>query len=252
VEAITCPNVTCNNSSHFAAVNDYSDALINACQDSAKRTIPHTAPPSGVHRNNVMPGWNEYLAPLRDKSILWYDIWVECGGPYDGIVASIMRRTRASNHYAVRYIKNNKLDIIKERFASAMLKNRGRDFWTDAKKVCGAKPRSPCNVDGLSQSEEIAELFARKYEDLYSCVSFNENEMASLKQEINDKLDANGYNEHCIMTVHDVVEAVSRIKSGKHDGHLGLSSDHVKHACHELFIHLSTLFTAHIVHVCCM
>jgi len=50
------------------------------------------------------------------------------------------------------------------------------------------------------------------------------------------------------MTIHDVVEAVSRIKSGKHDGHLGLSSDHVKHACHELFIHLSMLFTALIVH----
>jgi len=57
--------------------------------------------------------------------------------------------------------------------------------------------------------------------------------MASLKQEVNDKLDENGYNEHCIMTVHDVVEAVSRIKSGKHDG---MSSDHVKHVCHELFI----------------
>jgi hypothetical protein len=50
------------------------------------------------------------------------------------------------------------------------------------------------------------------------------------------------------MTVKDVVEAVSRIKSGKHDGYLGLSSDHVKHACHELFIHLSMLFTALIVH----
>jgi len=118
------------------------------------------------------------------------------------------------------------------------------------KKVCGGKSRSPCNVDGFSQSEEIADLFARKYEDLYSCVSFNENEMASSKQEINDKLDENGYNEHCIMTVHDVVETVSRIKSGKHDGHLGLSLDHVKHTCHELFIHLSMLFTALIGHGC--
>jgi len=50
--------------------------------------------------------------------------------------------------------------------------------------------------------------------------------MASLKQENNDKLDESGYNEH-FMTVHDVGEAVSRIKSGKHDGHLGRSSDNV-------------------------
>ena len=50
------------------------------------------------------------------------------------------------------------------------------------------------------------------------------------------------------MTVQDVVEAVSRIKSGKHEGYLGLSSNHIKHACHELFIHLSMLFTSVIVH----
>jgi hypothetical protein len=248
VNAITCHNVTCNNKSHFAALNDYSNALINACLDSANRTIPHTAHPSDVHHNNVMPGWNEYVAPLRDKSVLWHDIWVECGRPHDGIVAGIMRRTRASYHYAVRYIKNNKLDIIKERFASAILENRGRDFWFEAKKVCGGKSCPPSNVDGLSQSEEIADLFARKYEDLYSCVSFNENEMASLQRDLNDKINVSGYNEHCIMTVQDVVDAVSRIKSGKHDGYLGLSSDHVKHACHELFIHLSMMFNALIVH----
>jgi len=150
-------------------------------------------------------------------------------------------------HHAVRYIKNNKLDIIKEQFASAILENKGKDFWSEAKKVCGGKSRSPCNVDGLSHSEEIADVFTRKYEDLYSCVSFNDNEMASLKQECNDKLDESDYKEHCIMTVYDVFEAVSRIKSGKYDG---LPSDHVKHAYHELFIHLSMLFTALTVHGC--
>ena len=55
------------------------------------------------------------------------------GRPHVGIVASIMRRTRAAYHYAVRFIKNNKLDIIKERFANDMLENRGRDFWFEAK-----------------------------------------------------------------------------------------------------------------------
>jgi hypothetical protein len=72
--------------------------------------------------------------------------------------------------------------------------------------------------------------------------------MACLKQEIDAKINETAYTEHCIMTVKDVVEAVSRIKSGKHDGYLDLSSDHVKHACHELFIRLSMLFTALIIH----
>jgi len=97
VNAISCHNVTCNNRSHFTALNDYSNTLINACLASAERTIPHTALSSDVHHNNLMPGWNEHVAPLRDKSILWHDIWVECGRPHEGIVAS-MHKTRASYH----------------------------------------------------------------------------------------------------------------------------------------------------------
>jgi hypothetical protein len=68
-------------------------------------TIPRTARSNVNHRNDVVPGWNEFVAPIRDKSILWQDIWVECGRPHDGVVASIMRRTEASYHYAVRYAK---------------------------------------------------------------------------------------------------------------------------------------------------
>ena len=36
-------------------------------------------------------------------------------------------------------------------------------------------------VDGLSDGNEITELFADKYEDLYSCVSYDEGEMMALK-----------------------------------------------------------------------
>ena len=42
--------------------------------------------------------------------------------------------------------------------------------------------------------------------------------MVSLQQNINNKINGIGYNDHCAMIVHDVVNAVSIIKSGKHDG----------------------------------
>ena len=61
-----------------------------------------------------------------------------------------MRRTRASYHSTVRYIKNNKFDTIKDRFASAISENRGRNFWLEDKKVCGGKSGLQSNVDGLS------------------------------------------------------------------------------------------------------
>ena len=79
VDAITCHNVAGNNRAHFDALNDYSNALISSCLDSAKRNIPKTAQSNEVHHTNIMPGWNEYVAPLRDKSVLWHSICVDCG-----------------------------------------------------------------------------------------------------------------------------------------------------------------------------
>ena len=59
--------------------------------------------------------------------------------------------------------------------------------------------------------------------------------MGTLQHDIHEFVERDGYNEHCIVTVNDVIEAASRIKFGKHDGHFGLSTDHVKHACDEWF-----------------
>jgi len=160
VDAITCHDVICDNKSHFAKLNDYSNALINACLESASNTIPHNSHCDGERGSTVLPDWNEYVASLHEKSVLWHDIWVSCSRPHDGLVASIMRWTRASYHYADRYVKCHNQDTIKDRFASAILDNRDRDFWREANKVSGGTSGPQSIVDGLSQSTDIANLFA--------------------------------------------------------------------------------------------
>ena len=89
IDAITCHDVVCNNKSHFAALNDYSNALITACLEAASHTIPRSSRSNADHSSKVLPGWNEHVAPLRDKSILRHDIWVGCGRSNDGLCSSI-------------------------------------------------------------------------------------------------------------------------------------------------------------------
>jgi hypothetical protein len=78
-----------------------------------------------------------------------------------------------------------------DRLASAILDNK--DFWLEAKEVCCGKSGLQSTVDGLSQPDDIANLFAREYEDLYSCVGYDEGDMTSLKRDINDKIMQDGY-----------------------------------------------------------
>jgi hypothetical protein len=99
-----------------------------------------------------------------------------------------------------------------------------------------------------SRSNNIANLFADSYADLYTRVGFCEAEMADLKYEIGDMVSKDEFNEHCIVTVKDVIEAVSRLKFEIRDGHSSLPTYHVKHVCSEMFMHISMLLSALIVH----
>mgnify|MGYP006353052157 FL=1 len=120
-----------------------------------------------------------------------------------------MRRTRAAYHYAVRYTKNNSSDIIKRRFASAIVENRNRDFWRELKKVNGRTRDTQRTVEGHTQSEFIADVFAKKYEDLYTSVGYDEVEMDALRLEVEEKVEESGYDSNCLITFYDITDALS-------------------------------------------
>ena len=82
-----------------------------------------------------------------------------------------MRRTRAAYHYAIRRIERKEDDIVKERFAATITRDRNLDFWTEVRKIAGKTAGSSANVDGISEPNRI-ELFADKYQSLYSSVSY--------------------------------------------------------------------------------
>ena len=72
--------------------------------------------------------------------------------------------------------------------------------------------------------------------------------MDALRLEIEEKVEESGYDSNCLVTFHDITNAVSKLKPGKRDGNLGLSSDHVINACDELHIHIALLLSSLVVH----
>jgi len=72
--------------------------------------------------------------------------------------------------------------------------------------------------------------------------------MDGLRQDIEDKVAAAGYDSNCIIRFKNIVKAALKLKPGKHDGHYGRSSDHVINACNKLYIHIAMLLSALVVH----
>jgi len=53
-----------------------------------------------------------------------------------------------------------------------------------------------------------------------------------------------GYTEEYVGSAYEVADDVARMKANKNDEHAGLSTNHFKFACFELFTHRASRFQA--------
>jgi hypothetical protein len=86
--------------------------------------IPHTC---NRQESRRIPGWSEFVQPLRDKAPFWHQLWLDCDRPETA--ADSLRRTRAACHYAIRRVKADENCIVRERIAAdAFLQNDERSL----------------------------------------------------------------------------------------------------------------------------
>ena len=113
-------------------------------------------------------------------------------------------------------------------------------------------------IDNCHDEKDISEIFASKYNKLLNSVPSPEPEMVALHNDIKTSMkerccpqsadrEVTCQYKHTI-DVNDVAQAVTHIKLGKSDGHVGHCSDHIKYASGKLFIFISLLFNSMFMH----
>lgn len=75
------------------------------------------------------------MQPLKNKSLFWHHIWLECDRPKTGAVADTLRQTRDASYYAIRKIKQDEDASVRERIADSMLTNKDQNFWSETKRI---------------------------------------------------------------------------------------------------------------------
>ena len=98
-------------------------------------------------------------------------------------------------------------------------------------------------VDGISTADGIADLFASKYQSLYTSVLYDRSEMESIHCLV-DKSLSTSFDQHLIVGASGVTNAINKLKPGKSDGCSGLCSDYFKHAPRVLAVYISFLLSA--------
>ena len=70
-------------------------------------------------------------------------------------------------------------------------------------------------MDGVQGSENIADLFQQKYNEIYNYVGYNTHQMAALKREIDDDILCERHDTFKIFTAYDIECNIKLIKPGK-------------------------------------
>lgn len=242
-----------NFSAHCPAeIERLHEHLVEACIAAGLTCIPHcrqgpTPQSNGIH------GWNEVVREVRETAIFWHNLWKDVGSPRQGAVADIRRNTRAKYHLALKKLRADNEIAENNKLAGQLLESDSRSFWQQVNKMKGRKPTFSNVVDDKTDRDSIANLFADKYEALYSSVSYDVNEMGSLMDEMETMMGDPHCHVFCgqqahVITQGEVERAIENLNKGKHEGKRRLFSDHLIHGTGKLHLGLATLFTAMLHH----
>ena len=242
-DALGCHNVSCE--VHESSIIMYHDQIINSCITAMNRCIP-------VSKPKCIAGWSEHVKPFKERSIFWHKLWCDNGKEREGIIPNIMRKAKAEYKRAVRYVKRQQSNLKAKRMADALLQDNKRPFWCEVRKSLGLNKSLPTCVDGANNDDDICEIFHDKYNELYSSVPYNVDEMNNVKSSLNNDYINKCCNGKCNIdhniTPQDVSSAIRKLKPHKVDGKLESFSDNLINGSDQLNVHLSILFNCMLKH----
>jgi hypothetical protein len=158
-----------------------------------------------------------------------------------------MRKTKLNYHYSVRKLKRDSDNLRKRKMAESIQNNKSRDFWSEVKKVNGTCTPIAVNIGDKTDSYDIAELFANKYNSLYNSVPSDTSVINDIKAETRQKLSVNSFVEMEVKST-DIIKAVKGIKKNKSDDEGKLFSNHIIFASKRFYDYTAHLFNGMLIH----
>ena len=112
-EGLHCQDVFCKCEEHSRSRDSHVVDILCTLVESSYQCIPLTAKVKTSMQGKVnqsLPGWNEFVAPLKKDSLTWHSIWLSAGRPNSGALFQVMSHARRKYHLAVKQVKRRAAD----------------------------------------------------------------------------------------------------------------------------------------------
>ena len=194
---------------------------------------------------------NNYSYELKQKSIMWHEIWNSLNRPSSGLVHSIKCSVKLKYKLAIKQAFIVHENQFNDELTHNYLSKNTSDFWKSWGKKVHRNIEKDVFLNGSNDSSAVANAFAQHFEAVYCTSSaaadaknefeshFNECNLAQLSPE--DISPAQ-------ITVELVDKCLRKLKLGKASGPDNLSAEHLLNAHPSLIIHICLLFRGIALH----
>ena len=239
-EVSDCTDVKCSNQMHREQIEVWCKELVRCCL-KADDHLPR------VRKKKVQkPYWTEEVKPFKDECIWWHQVWKQNGEQRDGILYEQKTAAKKQYMYAVRRYKRREESLRRQKMADAICENNTRDFFREIRKVKSKRASAP-SIDGIVDTQEIAQHFAEKYKTLFNSVPSNSSRMNDIIEYVDENC------QHCseddkVIKQSAITQGLLDLKAHKGDGNIGLISTHLLMSGEQFKSHLAKLMTAIMTH----
>ena len=165
MEAILCSNINCNDANHCKSLCEMYNSIVCMIYKAS-------APLQTCSRKakNTKPGWNKYVADYHDDAKAAHKAWVIAGRPRHGPELENKKISNSKYKYAVRFVGKHEQALRAHAMADNLQSNNVTEFWKEVTATNRAKAVLPCNIEGVSGADNIAELWRQHYSALFNCI----------------------------------------------------------------------------------
>jgi hypothetical protein len=122
------------------------------------------------------------------------------------------------------------------------------NLWEEVQRVVPSGKVSATIIDGSTEPEGIAEVFADKFDTLYQSVPTTAEELNDIRYILHDNIVHEKSLNECNISVNDVDCAIKKLNKRKGDGGKGFYSDHIIMSTHRFKTLLTMLINVMLVH----
>ena len=160
-----------------------------------------------------------------------------------------MRCTRSKYNYLVRSLKRSRDLQIRCTLDRSLLSYDNRDYWKEISKIRSKCRSSSSVINGYTDSTDIVNEFASKYNVLYNSVTRDPTDMqsmaVSIRKDIITTSDSTDHSFSHVITMPDIKSAVKKLRTGQSGGISAITSDCFIQGTDSLYALIAMLLHGH-------